>query len=324
MTKSAPNNAYLFTDDAICIYTAGEQFTVPNDHPNIDKIKKAISENKFNKIKELLDVRGTVKQWISTDRSFKLENDLIELEGVPFSEAITFKVLSMIERGHNPDPLFSFLRKVRQNPSKTAQNELLLFCVANNFMIHEDGDIIAYKGVRSNYTDIHSGKIRNEIGDIVYMERGQVDDDRGRTCSTGLHFASYEYASTWSDQIAHVMIMKINPEDVVSIPSDYDNQKGRCCSYEVISELKDRTQKLPLQEVYTDSDWDECDCDCREDIRWDECNCESCQEIRCEIDRKCAIRDRWQDRLDSGYKGWYLQGAIEQIDEEIDDLRSQM
>jgi hypothetical protein len=33
------------------------------------------------------------------------------------------------------------------------------------------------------------------------------------------------------------MIVKINPADVVSIPADYDNAKGRCWRYEVIGEM---------------------------------------------------------------------------------------
>jgi hypothetical protein len=34
-----------------------------------------------------------------------------------------------------------------------------------------------------------------------------------------------------------IMIVKINPRDVVSIPSDYNDTKGRACRYEVIGEL---------------------------------------------------------------------------------------
>jgi hypothetical protein len=33
------------------------------------------------------------------------------------------------------------------------------------------------------------------------------------------------------------VIVKINPADVVSIPSDYNDAKGRACRYEVIGEL---------------------------------------------------------------------------------------
>jgi len=35
------------------------------------------------------------------------------------------------------------------------------------------------------------------------------------------------------------MIVKINPRDVVAIPSDYNNAKGRTCRYEVVAEYKD-------------------------------------------------------------------------------------
>jgi hypothetical protein len=33
------------------------------------------------------------------------------------------------------------------------------------------------------------------------------------------------------------MILKINPADVVSIPTDYNGSKGRCMKYEVIAEV---------------------------------------------------------------------------------------
>jgi hypothetical protein len=36
---------------------------------------------------------------------------------------------------------------------------------------------------------------------------------------------------------ARTVIVKINPRDVVSIPTDYDNSKGRACRYEVIGEI---------------------------------------------------------------------------------------
>ena len=33
------------------------------------------------------------------------------------------------------------------------------------------------------------------------------------------------------------MILKINPADVVSIPTDYDGAKGRCMKYEVVAQV---------------------------------------------------------------------------------------
>ena len=45
------------------------------------------------------------------------------------------------------------------------------------------------------------------------------------------------------------MILKINPADVVAIPKDYNNTKGRTCRYEVIGELIHQNE-APLEGAY--------------------------------------------------------------------------
>lgn len=255
----------LFTAAGAILMIDGTQYVVPTSHPNFAKIRDTLptlsgnpSVQAIQDFIDLIDIRGAVRKWICNGQDFTLENDRVTLNGEAFSEAVTDKVLSMMEAGMHREALFAFLRKVRQNPSRVAQEELLLFCVANNFMIHEDGDILAYKSVRGDYTDIHSGKFLNAVGTTVEMPRHQVDDDRTRTCSAGLHFASFEYASTWAGEIDGVnrrlMVMKISPADVVSIPADYNNQKGRCSKYFVLSEITANGGPLPKQEVYTDAD----------------------------------------------------------------------
>ena len=248
--------ASLVTESGILLFHGTDRYVVGNDHPNYNRIKDAIAVGDYDAVADLADIRSAVKRWMSKGVEFALVDDLIALNGIPFSNAVTDKVLNMIDAGNSPDPLFNFLRKVRENPSATAQDELFLFCVANGFMIHEDGDLIAYKSVRGDYTDIHSGKFNNAVGQVNTMPRFQVDDDRTQTCSNGLHFASHEYASTWAGAIdgitRRLMVMKIHPRDVVSIPNDYNNQKGRCARYEVIGELGGAP--LPHREVYTDSD----------------------------------------------------------------------
>jgi hypothetical protein len=75
----------------------------------------------------------------------------------------------------------------------------------------------------------------NAPGCILEMERNQVDDNKDQTCSTGLHFCGMSYLSCFGGE--RTVIVKINPRDVVSIPSDYNEAKGRACRYEVVGEL---------------------------------------------------------------------------------------
>jgi hypothetical protein len=77
----------------------------------------------------------------------------------------------------------------------------------------------------------------NSPGRVVEMERNKVDDNKDQTCSTGLHFCGLSYLGHFGGSDSRIVIVKINPRDVVSIPSDYNGAKGRACRYEVIGEM---------------------------------------------------------------------------------------
>lgn len=80
--------------------------------------------------------------------------------------------------------------------------------------------------------DNYTRTMDNSVGQIVSMPRSEVDNNRNQTCSNGLHFAAWNYASTYSGDT--LIMIKVNPSDVVAIPSDYNNMKGRAAKYEVL------------------------------------------------------------------------------------------
>ncbi|NBR96976.1 MAG: hypothetical protein EBT48_05170 [Verrucomicrobia bacterium] len=100
--------------------------------------------------------------------------------------------------------------------------------------ITPDGCFLAYKSVRPDFTDHHTGKFSNRVGSVLEMERRKVDDDRNNGCSYGFHAGSLEYATTFGGNDRKVLVVKINPADVVSVPTDCDCQKLRTARYEVI------------------------------------------------------------------------------------------
>jgi hypothetical protein len=144
-------------------------------------------------------------------------------------------MIEMLQEDFPVAPLVNFMENLMQNPSMNSVNELYGFLEKNNLPITSDGHFLAYKKVRENYLDCHSGTMDNSVGKIVEMERNQVDDVADRTCSTGLHFCSEDYLNHFGGE--RIMIVKVNPRDVVSIPSDYNRSKGRACRYEVVGEL---------------------------------------------------------------------------------------
>ena len=173
----------------------------------------------------------------------EIQGEKLFWKGTEMHGAIVNRMVQMLQDGFPVGPLVLFMENLMKNPSKRAVDELYPFLEKGQLPITPDGHFLAYKKIRKDGTDVHSGTMDNSVGKIVEMERNTVDDDKNRTCSAGLHFCSKEYLANFSGE--RTMILKINPADVVSIPSDYNDTKGRACRYEVIGELDQETVKSP-------------------------------------------------------------------------------
>jgi hypothetical protein len=164
---------------------------------------------------------------------------------------IVERILQFRDHGFDMMPLVKFLAKLMLNPSKRAVDELYTFLEHKNLPITDNGNFLAYKGVDSQYWSIHSGNVRllkgrannnghifNGIGEEIQIPRNQVDDNKENHCSYGLHAGTLEYANGFRNDGGKLIIVEIDPADVVSIPSDCECQKLRTCRYKVVDEYK--------------------------------------------------------------------------------------
>ena len=92
--------------------------------------------------------------------------------------------------------------------------------------------------MNKNYMDKYSGTFDNSVGQSVTMQRRKVDDNCNHGCSDGLHVGALDYVEGYRNEGNEdkVVIVKVNPQDVVSVPTDSECQKVRCCSYEVVAD----------------------------------------------------------------------------------------
>lgn len=167
-----------------------------------------------------------------------IQNGVVTFKGQSIDNSLTTRMLSMLDEGFDLVPMAKFLENLMGNPSYRAVTELYSFLEKGNMPITPDGHFMAYKAVRADFKDIHSGTMDNSIGRVVEMARNGVDEDKNRTCSAGLHFCSFEYLPHFACAQGHVVLVKINPADVVAIPADYNDTKGRTCRYEVVGEYE--------------------------------------------------------------------------------------
>ena len=238
----------IVTPDGITLIIDGKPQAVASDHINYKKIVKAITQQKYKKVLKLLDLGGNIRDFGKgklsvTDGVVKYGEK--ELHGV-----ITDTILKMIEQGFDVSPMVNFLDNLSLNPSYRAVNELYTFLEAGKIPITEDGHFLVYKSVRSDYKDIHSGTFDNSPGAICEMPRNEVNEDSTQTCSAGLHVASYSYAKSFGNSGSRMMLCKVHPRDVVSIPIDYNNTKMRTCRYEVLKDVTKDGDVLQGQVVY--------------------------------------------------------------------------
>ena len=219
----------------------GEVLTVYPNNPNYREVVDALNAKEWERVRALAKPAHAVKVKLEAtavaDR-VRVEHGVVYLDGDPLHNTLTVRMVEMVDDGFDITPMALFLQNLMENPSYRAVQELFGFLEKSNLPITEDGHFIAYKRVRSNFMDEWSGKMDNSPGKIVSMPRNQVNEDPNQTCSDGLHFCSREYLPHYgSTGGGQVVMLKINPRDVVAIPTDYDNAKGRTCRYEVLRAL---------------------------------------------------------------------------------------
>jgi hypothetical protein len=224
---------YMIQGNNIVIMMNNTTHTINKSHLGYAKILEAIKNNDWETVADCLEPKKVVLEYGKGNVSIKGETFF--WKDKEMHNSLTTRMLNMLREGFPIEPMVLFMENLMTNPSYRAVNELYGFLEKNNLPITPDGHFLAYKKVRDDYKDVYSGKFDNSIGQIVEMERNDVDDNCNRTCSSGLHFCSKEYLGSFGG--SRIMILKINPRDVVSIPTDYGFSKGRCCRYEVIGEL---------------------------------------------------------------------------------------
>jgi hypothetical protein len=238
---------YLIANDGnVTAVVAGEVYTFGKSHPRYDRLINHLKNNNVEYFEASYDVVSQINEYC--EGYVSVNNGKMKWDGIDMPEMFSGTILDMIQQGYPFEPMLNFLDNMSQNPSDNAIVELFEFMENKNMPITPDGHFLAYKSVRGDYKDIYSGTFDNSIGNVCSVPRSQVDSNRNNGCGKGLHVGAFDYAKSYGGidlddneggNGNKLMICKVNPRDVVSVPSDHRFQKLRCCRYEVVSEFED-------------------------------------------------------------------------------------
>lgn len=253
---------YIHTASGITVLLNGRVHNVTADDPRFNDLSLALAdgEEDIDYLESLVASKAVALQAAidaeNVSGTISIGGNQVYYKGQPINNSLTTRMLEHIEKGIDIMPMIPFLENLELNPSRRVEQNLYEFLERGRVPLSKDGHFYAYKAIRSDWKDIHSGTFDNSIGRIVEVPRNQVDEDPDRTCSHGLHVCSWDYLPSFAHADGHVVVVKINPRDVVAIPRDYNLTKMRVCRYEVVGEVDDyygaRRNVLSESPVYSD------------------------------------------------------------------------
>lgn len=232
-------------------------------HPQFDElVRKVLADDET--VFDMFTVEQSVaKKFERLSERVSIHGGEVFLDGDPVDNSLTRQILRFIEEDvADWEPLVNFFEKVQQNPSEHSREQLYRWLAKHEFTISYEGDIVGYKGVRDDLTSVHTGPaivdgvamdghIPNKPGTVIEMARTAVQFDPGIGCAQGLHVANWRYASSWSQKTLEV---HVNPRDVVSVPTDSNDEKVRVCRYFVVGVVTVPFEGAVLAATVTESD----------------------------------------------------------------------
>lgn len=236
--------AYVINNQSVTIICNNDLGTCSlEDFEFAEEVLVALRRGDETTALALINKDRDIKDWVNDEQTLKVEGRTIlykdpELDKWrPLHNALVDRIISMREQGFDPEPMVKFLANINTNPSEEAKKDLYGFLETNSLPVTIDGHFLAYKKVRADFKDGYSGRYDNSPGKTIKMRREDVIADRNRTCAAGLHVCSGGYLGN-SIGGSTIMLIKVHPANVVSVPVDYKNSKMRTCEYTVIKELK--------------------------------------------------------------------------------------
>lgn len=233
-----PHNA---SDQSISVFFNGRMCSVPASDPHFTELREHLAQpqHDYETIERMIDKPKMVSRL--SEGLVTVVGSTVMYKGEAVHSTLSYRLIELLDAGQNAAIWARFLERVMANPSDRSRACLYDFLNAWKAPITEDGHFIAFKRVRPDYRDIHSGTFDNSPGQVVEMPRDRVNPDPDVSCSNGLHVAATSYLGSFYARFEgyRVLACKVDPADVVAVPRDYGFAKMRVCRYVVLGDAEE-------------------------------------------------------------------------------------
>lgn len=241
MSYEKNNIAYLITTDRTIVCSAdGKRGTLKKSDKNYNKALDAVKLGDLKTLAKIVIPDLDLIEYSKQD--IRIEKGKLLYRGKPVDSDLSEIILNLKEDGLPYGHLINFYERLMRNPEPSSRDQLFTFIKANGIHITEEGMIMGYKAVKTDFRDHHSGTVDYTLHTIVSMPRNKVTCSPKEACGPGLHFGSYNYASTMYTTNSIILEVLVDPANVVSVPLDSGQQKCRVCELFVSAICNGKTQ----------------------------------------------------------------------------------
>jgi hypothetical protein len=223
---------YTVTGDSVTVVWQGKTHSVQRGAPNFKSLREALMNEEWDKVPGFFTVALSIETWAKGRFKVSPDKRTISYDGNPLPHELNDRILNMLARGESPEPLFNFWERLQKNPSFRSVQQLWPFLAKKGIPLTLEGRFLAYKGLKHDYKDVHTGTVDNRPGTINKMPRNMISDDPNHSCHYGFHVGAESYARSFSS--GQTVVCEVDPEHVVCIPYDHSHEKMRVCEYKVI------------------------------------------------------------------------------------------
>ena len=203
-------------------------------HPNYTELVEAVRTEDEAAFLRIMEVGTNIQNW--SEDNFRFTDGILYYGEEQIHDVITNRIIDLMRNKFNFKNMLRFLERLYKNPSYRAIQQLYTFMVHKHLPITPDGFILMYKAITPDWHDKWTGKLDYRIGQKPVMPRYAVEDNPDIACGPGLHAGSIAFVKGYGSSGDRVIIVKVDPANVVSIPKDSDCQKVRTCGFEIVAE----------------------------------------------------------------------------------------
>lgn len=265
--------SFFYINNVLTVLVGGLPKTVTKEHTNFEKIKDELRKPECDEDRLSTLISGKIPALPPApvqnedDNGVVINNGVVYYKGDQVPACIGDKLISLVNTGLPDEGMRKFIGRLYNNPSYNSRNQLISFIDKNGLTIDSDGYIVAYKAVTVDYKDKWTGKIDNNVGNTIKMDRAKVCDDPNQGCAPGLHCGGLSYVSWYGQDNDRMIIILVDPENVVSVPKESSCRKMRVCEYKVIGNYEGALNELVYDSNKNTDDWYD---EQEEDDSWDE------------------------------------------------------